>query len=240
MALMDPYGLTLFPVEWWGIVLGVTVDRLHHRRPRDREVRARAATRSARCCSSSIAHGHPRRALHDPRVVVAVRPRHLGCTCALIPAVEASEQTVIQKVVPFRDQGRVFGFAAALESAAAPDHRVPHRADRAVLDHPVHEVGGRPGRRGGGCSATATPAASRSCSCSAGSSWWCSRCSRSRPARTGCCRRSTSRAAHPTPEPRPRPTPRGEAGRRGRRGGRAERRRSVASPRRTPLSAPGR
>ena len=24
MALMDPYGLTLFPVEWWGVVLGVT------------------------------------------------------------------------------------------------------------------------------------------------------------------------------------------------------------------------
>jgi len=38
----------------------------------------------------------------------------------LIPAVEASEQTVIQKVVPFRTQGRVFGFAAAFESAAAP------------------------------------------------------------------------------------------------------------------------
>jgi DHA3 family multidrug efflux protein-like MFS transporter len=38
----------------------------------------------------------------------------------LIPAVEASEQTVIQKVVPFREQGRVFGFAAAFESGAAP------------------------------------------------------------------------------------------------------------------------
>ncbi len=38
----------------------------------------------------------------------------------LIPAVEASEQTVIQKVVPFRTQGRVFGFAAAFESSAAP------------------------------------------------------------------------------------------------------------------------
>jgi DHA3 family multidrug efflux protein-like MFS transporter len=38
----------------------------------------------------------------------------------LIPAVEASEQTVIQKVVPFQTQGRVFGFAAAFESAAAP------------------------------------------------------------------------------------------------------------------------
>jgi len=38
----------------------------------------------------------------------------------LIPVVEASEQTVIQKVVPFQRQGRVFGFAAAIESAAAP------------------------------------------------------------------------------------------------------------------------
>jgi DHA3 family multidrug efflux protein-like MFS transporter len=38
----------------------------------------------------------------------------------LIPAVEAAEQTVIQKVVPFQAQGRVFGFAAAFESAAAP------------------------------------------------------------------------------------------------------------------------
>jgi MFS transporter, DHA3 family, multidrug efflux protein len=39
---------------------------------------------------------------------------------AMIPAVEAAEQTVIQKVVPFQSQGRVFGFAAAFESAAAP------------------------------------------------------------------------------------------------------------------------
>jgi DHA3 family multidrug efflux protein-like MFS transporter len=39
---------------------------------------------------------------------------------SIIPVVEASEQTVIQKVVPFQRQGRVFGFAAAVESAAAP------------------------------------------------------------------------------------------------------------------------
>jgi DHA3 family multidrug efflux protein-like MFS transporter len=38
----------------------------------------------------------------------------------LIPAIEAAEQTVIQKVVTFRRQGRVFGFAQAVESAAAP------------------------------------------------------------------------------------------------------------------------
>jgi len=38
----------------------------------------------------------------------------------LIPPVEAAEQTIIQKVVPFARQGRVFGVAAAMEAAAAP------------------------------------------------------------------------------------------------------------------------
>ena len=38
----------------------------------------------------------------------------------LIPAVEAAEQTVIQRVVPLERQGRVFGFAMAVETAAAP------------------------------------------------------------------------------------------------------------------------
>ena len=38
----------------------------------------------------------------------------------IIPLIEAAEQTVIQRVVPFEKQGRVFGFAQAMESAAAP------------------------------------------------------------------------------------------------------------------------
>jgi DHA3 family multidrug efflux protein-like MFS transporter len=38
----------------------------------------------------------------------------------LVPPVEAAEQTVIQKVVPFQRQGRVFGTAAAFEASAAP------------------------------------------------------------------------------------------------------------------------
>ena len=38
----------------------------------------------------------------------------------LAPVVEASEQTTIQRVVPFREQGRVFGFAQSLETAASP------------------------------------------------------------------------------------------------------------------------
>lgn len=39
---------------------------------------------------------------------------------ALFPAAESAEQTVIQRVVPLERQGRVFGFAMAVESAAAP------------------------------------------------------------------------------------------------------------------------
>jgi DHA3 family multidrug efflux protein-like MFS transporter len=38
----------------------------------------------------------------------------------LIPYVEASEQTVLQKVVPYERQGRVFGFAQSVEQAASP------------------------------------------------------------------------------------------------------------------------
>lgn len=39
---------------------------------------------------------------------------------ALIPYVEAAEQTVLQKVVPYERQGRVFGFAQSVELAASP------------------------------------------------------------------------------------------------------------------------
>ena len=39
----------------------------------------------------------------------------------LIPAVEAAEQTVVQRVVPFERQGRVFGAATAIEVSAAPN-----------------------------------------------------------------------------------------------------------------------
>jgi DHA3 family multidrug efflux protein-like MFS transporter len=38
----------------------------------------------------------------------------------LIPVIEASEQTILQKVVPPERQGRVFGFAQSVEQAASP------------------------------------------------------------------------------------------------------------------------
>jgi MFS transporter, DHA3 family, multidrug efflux protein len=52
----------------------------------------------------------------------AILPLALGMLAymCLIPIVEAAEQTVIQKVVPFEMQGRVFGLGQTLESAASP------------------------------------------------------------------------------------------------------------------------
>jgi len=38
----------------------------------------------------------------------------------LVPFIEACEHTVIQKIVPQDRQGRVFGFAQSVESAASP------------------------------------------------------------------------------------------------------------------------
>ncbi|WP_286795389.1 MFS transporter [Microbacterium sp. UBA3394] len=118
MALMDPYGLTLFEVEIWGVVFGV------------------AATGFIIGGLVIAKFGLGRNPIRTMLLVV-VAMGVLGAVFTirdwwwlyalgiwvymmLIPAVEAAEQTVIQKVVPYARQGRVFGFAAAFESAAAP------------------------------------------------------------------------------------------------------------------------
>ncbi len=118
MALMDPYGLELFPVEWWGIVLGVT---------------STGFIIGGLLIAKFGLGRNPIRTMLLLLILMGV----LGALftirdwwwlyaggiwiyMTIIPAVEASEQTVIQKIVPFRTQGRVFGFAAAFESAAAP------------------------------------------------------------------------------------------------------------------------
>ncbi|MWV60685.1 MFS transporter [Rathayibacter sp. VKM Ac-2754] len=118
MALMDPYGLELFPVEVWGIVLGVTatgfiiggllVARFGLGR---NPVRTMLLLVMAMGLIGAVF------TLRDWWWLYA---GGIWIYMTLIPAVEAAEQTVIQKVVPFETQGRVFGFAAAFESAAAP------------------------------------------------------------------------------------------------------------------------
>jgi DHA3 family multidrug efflux protein-like MFS transporter len=118
MALMDPYGLELFPVELWGVVFAV------------------ASTGFIIGGLVIAKFGLGRNPIRTMLILVIVMgllgalftireswllyAAGIWLYMTIIPAVEASEQTVIQKVVPFRTQGRVFGFAQAFESAAAP------------------------------------------------------------------------------------------------------------------------
>jgi DHA3 family multidrug efflux protein-like MFS transporter len=46
----------------------------------------------------------------------------IGCFVWLLmmPVIEAAEQTVLQRAIPFEKQGRVFGFAQMVENAASP------------------------------------------------------------------------------------------------------------------------
>jgi DHA3 family multidrug efflux protein-like MFS transporter len=118
MALMDPYGLELFEVEWWGVVLGVTstgfiigglvISKFGLGRNPIRTMLMLVIAMGVLGALFTI---------RDSWWIFAVG---IWLYMMLIPAVEAAEQTVIQKVVPFETQGRVFGFAAAFESAAAP------------------------------------------------------------------------------------------------------------------------
>ncbi|MGM1028825.1 MAG: MFS transporter [Actinomycetota bacterium] len=118
MALMDPYGLELFTVEMWGIVFGV------------------ASTGFIVGGLVIAKFGLGKRPIRTLLIVVMVMgvlgalftirewwwlyAAGIWLYMCLIPAAEAAEQTIIQRVVPLSRQGRVFGFAMAFESAAAP------------------------------------------------------------------------------------------------------------------------
>lgn len=118
MALMDPYGLELFPVEWWGVILGISstgfiIGGLLI-------ARFGLGRNPIRTMLLLVMLMGVLGALFTIREWGWLYIAGIWLYMTLIPAVEASEQTVIQKVVPFETQGRVFGFAAAFESAAAP------------------------------------------------------------------------------------------------------------------------
>jgi DHA3 family multidrug efflux protein-like MFS transporter len=118
MALMDPYGLNLMSVEAWGLLLAFT---------------SLGFIAGGLLVARRGLGRNPIRTLLLVNVVMwtvtitfpirsEILPLALGffIYLVLVPVAEASEQTVVQKVVPFTEQGRVFGFAQTLETAAAP------------------------------------------------------------------------------------------------------------------------
>ena len=118
MGLMDPYGLTLVSVEVWGTALaimsagfvvgGIVVAR------RGLGTQPVRALLLANVAMWTIC------VLFPIRSSIVLLTIGFMIYTALVPVVEAAEQTVLQKVVPFAEQGRVFGFAQSLETVASP------------------------------------------------------------------------------------------------------------------------
>jgi MFS transporter, DHA3 family, multidrug efflux protein len=118
MALMDPYGLEMFPVELWGtffaigasgfLVGGALIGKFG------------LGSNPLRTMLLAVILMGVLGAVFTLREWAWLYVVGIWLYLVLVPFVEAAEQTVIQQVVPLPRQGRVFGFAMAFESAAAP------------------------------------------------------------------------------------------------------------------------
>jgi MFS transporter, DHA3 family, multidrug efflux protein len=118
MALMDAYGLELVSVEAWGLLWGfislafigggLWVAR-NGLGPRPLRIVLAGNLVNWAVCSVF--------AVRSSIVFVTVG---MVVWLALIPVIEAAEQTILQRAIPYERQGRVFGFAQLVENAAAP------------------------------------------------------------------------------------------------------------------------
>jgi MFS transporter, DHA3 family, multidrug efflux protein len=118
MALMDAYGLSLMSVQAWGLLWG--------------GLSALFIVGGVAVAKTGLT-SNPLRVLLLVNVamwtVTILFPLRSSITfltigmaiyMILIPYAEASEQTILQRVVPYERQGRVFGFAQSVEQAASP------------------------------------------------------------------------------------------------------------------------
>jgi DHA3 family multidrug efflux protein-like MFS transporter len=118
LALMDAYGLELVSVEAWGLLWGLislafiagglAVARFGLG---SRPVRLILLGNLINWTVCSVF------ALRSSIVLVTVG---MIVWLALVPVIEAAEQTVLQRAIPYERQGRVFGFAQLVENAASP------------------------------------------------------------------------------------------------------------------------
>lgn len=118
MGLLDPYGLELMSVQLWSVLYGVS---------------SLGFIAGGAWIAKFGLGSRPLRSLLQACVLMwlvsmffAIRDSvpllvvGIVLYMAIVPVMEAAEQTVLQRVVPFEKQGRVFGFAQAVEIAAAP------------------------------------------------------------------------------------------------------------------------
>lgn len=118
MALMDPYGLSLVSVQTWGImfaflsfgfILGSSYIAKYGlgNRPLRRLLMVNVVLWIT-CIFFTI----------QPSIVLLATGMLIWMS--LVPFIEATEQTVMQAVVPYERLGRVIGFAQSIEFAATP------------------------------------------------------------------------------------------------------------------------
>lgn len=118
MALMDAYGLSLMSVQAWSTLWGVLssgfiIGGLYiakyglGKSPLKTLFRINIAT----WIVSILFTVQPSIILLSVGILIWV---------CLMPFIEATEHTIVQKVVPFERQGRVIGFAQSVETAASP------------------------------------------------------------------------------------------------------------------------
>lgn len=118
LALMDAYGLSLVSVETWGILWGfislaliaggLVVARVGLGSTPVRVVLIGNLVNWTVCATFTL------------RSSIVLLTIGMVVWLALMPVIEAAEQTVLQRAIPFERQGRVFGFAQMVENAAAP------------------------------------------------------------------------------------------------------------------------
>jgi MFS transporter, DHA3 family, multidrug efflux protein len=118
MALMDAYGLSLMSVQAWGLLWGAL---------------STGFILGGLAVAKTGLSKNPVRLLLLVNIVLwsvtCLFPLHssvilltagMAVYMLLMPYAEAAEQTILQRVVPFERQGRVFGFAQSVELAASP------------------------------------------------------------------------------------------------------------------------
>jgi MFS transporter, DHA3 family, multidrug efflux protein len=118
MALLDAYGLSLMSVQTWGLLWGVLstgfiVGGLL-------VARTGLSSNPVRVILLGNLVMWSVTCLFPLRSSIAVLAAGLYAYMLIVPYVEAAEQTVLQKVIPYERQGRVFGFAQSVEMAASP------------------------------------------------------------------------------------------------------------------------
>lgn len=118
MSLMDPYGLTLFNVQTWGVMLAITsVGFIVGGLVVAKMGLGKKPLRTLLLINMIVALVGIVFTIREVALLYVVGIFVYMC---FIPAAQAAEQVILQRIVPLAQQGRVFGFKQSLEALASP------------------------------------------------------------------------------------------------------------------------